>query len=204
AAASRTRGRGRGPACRSACAPATLAIVPGPWRWNARPRRAFVLLALLAALLATASAARASYVPSVPGKEAMVWAVGDGDAGTASQAVTGTMAGAGMDKFLYLGDVYESGTAQDFADNYDPTFGRLASLTAPTVGNHDWPNVTVGYDPYWSAVYGSDPPQWYALRAGRWQILSLSSEAAHGAGSQQVRWLGKRLARSPEFGDCRL
>ncbi len=33
------------------------------------------------------------------------------------------------DRFLYLGDVYETGTAQEFRRWYHPRFGRLARIT---------------------------------------------------------------------------
>ena len=50
---------------------------------------------------------------------------------------------------LYLGDVYDSGTAEEFDSNYRPAYGRFDKITAPTPGNHDWPQHEEGYDPYW-------------------------------------------------------
>jgi hypothetical protein len=57
-----------------------------------------------------------------------------------------------VDRLLYLGDVYESGTAAEFESNYRPLYGRFDSIAAPTIGNHEWPNVATGYVPYWTAA----------------------------------------------------
>ena len=47
-------------------------------------------------------------------------------------------------------------------------------------------------------------PDYYSFRVGRWQVLSLNSEARHDAGSAQIRWLERRLRRGSRFGDCRI
>jgi acid phosphatase type 7 len=142
------------------------------------------------------------YLGPVRGEHAVIWAVGDGaDGSDRARAVAARIARGPVDRMLYLGDVYENGTAREFRDNYAPTYGRLALVTAPTAGNHDSPNKTSGYDPYWSGVHGSVPPDWYAFRAGGWQIISLDSEDPHEAGSPQQRWLTGK-ARAP--GTCRI
>ena len=80
----------------------------------------------------------------------MIWAVGDGaDGGDRARAVVGRISAGRVDRLLYLGDVYPSGTRSDFARNYATTYGPLAAKTAPTPGNHDWPNRSTGYRPYW-------------------------------------------------------
>ena len=106
------------------------------------------------------------------------------------------------DRLLYLGDVYPSGSAEDFRDRYATTYGPLAPLTDPTPGNHEWVSRQDGYDPYWRARTGAAPPPWYALRIGGWHILSLNSEAPHDAGSPQMRWLVRRLRG--QRGNCTL
>jgi calcineurin-like phosphoesterase family protein len=130
-----------------------------------------------------------------------VWAVGDGDAGPASVGVANLIGAGGPDRVLYLGDVYEDGTAADFANNYAPTFGRFARITAPTPGNHEWPLHAVGYDAYWWSVLGRKIPVSYGFSIGGWRILSLNSEAPHGEGSPQLRWLRSQVKRP---GTCRL
>jgi hypothetical protein len=104
-------------------------------------------------------------------------------------------------RFLYLGDVYWRGTAAEFATNYDRPLGPLAAVTAPTPGNHEWPNHAVGYDPYWTAKHGVAPPAYYSFRVAGWQFLSLNSQITHGAASAQVRWLSHKVS-SP--GTCRI
>ncbi len=140
---------------------------------------------------------------SVPGERATIWAVGDGaDGGSAARTLVGQIAAGDVDRLLYLGDVYERGTERDFRDRYATTYGKLATITAPTPGNHDWPRHTTGYDPYWERAL--DRPQtaaWYAFRAAGWTILSLNSETDHASGSPQERWLRSRLDKP---GTCRI
>ena len=141
-------------------------------------------------------------VPSVTSGRAVIWAVGDGaDGGEAARAVVARIAARHFDRLLYLGDVYPDGTRTDFARNYATTYGRLAARTAPTPGNHDWPNSATGYDVYWRRALHRTPPDWYAFRAAGWELLSLNSEAPHERGSAQERWLRARL-RAP--GTCRI
>jgi hypothetical protein len=173
----------------------------------AAPAGAVVLAA--AVLLATggddaqpAGSGGGAFVRSVPGERAVVWAVGDGaDDTPEAGAVSARLTRVRVDRLLYLGDVYERGTAEEFAGVYAPTYGRLARVTAPVSGNHEAANEATGYDPYWRAVHGRTPPDWYAFRAGGWTLLALDSEAAHGPGSAQLRWL-RRQVRKP--GTCRI
>ena len=48
---------------------------------------------------------------------------------------------------------------------------------------------------------GHSVGSWFATSAGGWQLLSLNSEAPHGPGSPQLKWLARQL-RAP--GTCRL
>jgi hypothetical protein len=151
---------------------------------------------------AAAAAAPGSFVPSDGKARAVVWAVGDGaDGGDDAKALAARIAAGSADRFLYLGDVYERGTAEEFAENYATVYGPLDSKTAPTPGNHDWPRHEQGYDPYWKRVYGKRPPAFYTFRTAGWQVVSLNSEIDHDADSKQVRWLEKTV-RGP--GTCRI
>ena len=133
-------------------------------------------------------------------RSAAVWAVGDGaDGGRSGRAVAARIARLGIDRLLYLGDVYSTPTG--FASSYGPTYGRFARITSPTPGNHDWPTHSVGYDPYWRHVFGRTPRRYYSLRVAGWQIISLNSEIRHDRGSPQLRWLHAAV-RGP--GDCRI
>jgi Calcineurin-like phosphoesterase len=132
----------------------------------------------------------------------VVWAVGDAAAPLpAARRVAAAIRNARPDRFLYLGDVYEYGTATEFGRNYDPLYGSLAGITEPTPGNHEWGNRFSGYYPYWRAKKGRMQPPWSSVRTAGWELLNLNSQAAHGPGSPQLRWLERALAAG---GDCRI
>ena len=147
------------------------------------------------------------FVTSLRGEHAVLWAVGDGaDGGAAAKAVAARIGRGRMDRLLYLGDVYGDGgaagdgTAADYRDHYDPVYGELSERTAPTPGNHEWPQRADGYDRYWARLRGR-APAYYAFAAAGWRILSLNTQAAHDAGSAQLRWLRGQLQGR---GTCRL
>jgi len=134
---------------------------------------------------------------------AIVWAVGDGADGSArARRLARLIARDRPDRFLYLGDVYETGTAEEFRRNFAGVYGGLAEITAPTPGNHDWGLHREGYDPYWRSVTGRRQRPWYRFRLGGWEIFSLNSEAPHGPRSRQLRWLRQRLEGAE--GSCRI
>ena len=152
------------------------------------------------------TAGDAGFPPRSLGPPAEVWAVGDGaDGSERSRALASRIEAADPDRFLYLGDVYDDGSASDFVEGYAPVYGRFDSIAAPTPGNHEWGDRETGYFPYWEAATGAPSiPPWYAFKIAGWQVLSLNSEAAHGAGSAQLDWLRERLRAAPSHGTCRL
>ena len=107
-----------------------------------------------------------------------------------------------VDRLLYLGDVYDTGTAAEFALNYRPLYGRLDAIAAPTIGNHEWPNVATGYVPYWTAARGTPPPLRYAFAVSGWQLISLNSNLPTDAA--QERWVRREISRTPRYGNCRI
>ena len=132
---------------------------------------------------------------------ALVWAVGDGADGSAiAQQLARRIDRSRPDAFLYLGDVYPGGTAEDYRRNWRPVYGRLDPITWPTPGNHEWWAREQGYFPYWRR-HGRAKP-WYRFSIGGWEVLSLNSETPHGPGSPQLRWLERVLARGD--GTCRI
>ena len=140
--------------------------------------------------------------PGAAAKTATVWAVGDGaDGGQATLQVGQLVTSGKPDKFLYLGDVYETGTAAEFASKYGPAFGSIASITAPTPGNHEWALRDQGYFPYWNSVLGRTLPEYYKFSLAGWEIFSLNSEGSRGKSSKQVRWLKSKVKKK---GTCRL
>jgi hypothetical protein len=158
-------------------------------------------------VVAIALALAATWAGSAPAQNtnerAVVWAVGDAATpGSGADRVAALIRRADLDRFLYLGDVYESGTRAEFRRWYEPRFGRLAHITIPTIGNHEWGNRYRGYYPYWRGKKGHAQPPWSKARIAGWQILSLNSQAPHGPGSPQIRWLERTLAGAA--GTCRI
>ena len=97
-----------------------------------------------------------------------------------------------------LGDnAYSSGTATEFSQCYDPTWGRHKARTRPSPGNHDY--NTSGAAPYY-AYFGSNAGPagrgYYSFDLGDWHIISLNSEVSMSAGSAQETWLRADLAAS--------
>jgi hypothetical protein len=168
-----------------------------------------VLVLLIATALALAVVLGGSDPPASGGlarqpeaSQASVWAVGDSaDGGEASKAVGAMIAAADPDHFLYLGDVYDDGTREDFANNYEPAFGALDPITLPTPGNHDWLNAAEGYDPYWAEHFDGSVPAYYSVEVAGWDLISLNSEAPHDAESEQWQWLRDELEPG---GTCRI
>ena len=159
------------------------------------------LVAALVVALVTAFATAPALAASTE-----MWAVGDGGSNLNDNDVgLGDMieAAGSFDRFLYLGDVYETGTAEEFAQNYEPAFGRFKAKTSPTVGNHEWANRATGYDAY----FGANAPQnggghWYSFDVPGWHIVSLSSEESLAPDFIQTQWLREDLARNE--GTCTL
>ena len=184
-------------------------------------RRSIVLLLVLLAAAALTAGAAALWLggdddspaaKSLPAdnpaadsrKAAAIWAVGDGaDGGPEAKQVADLINRAKPDRFLYLGDVYDDGTPEEFNTNYRPAYGRFDKVGAPTPGNHDWPEHDAGYDPYWRKANPRIPQNrhYYRFRIGGWEVLSLNSESGLEAGSPQMRWL-KVQVRKP--GTCRI
>jgi Calcineurin-like phosphoesterase len=160
-----------------------------------------ILLAL--ALLAGAGAGATAHTAGDQSERAVVWAVGDAATpNDGARRLAAHIRAVTPDRFLYLGDVYEDGTASEFQLHYHPLYGSLAPVTDPTPGNHEWDNRFSGYYPYWRAQKGRRQPPWSSTTLARWELLALNSQAAHDRGSRQLRWLGRALAE-PQ-GNCRI
>jgi hypothetical protein len=98
-----------------------------------------------------------------------------------------------------VGDnAYESATATEFTNCYDPTWGRHKRRTRPSPGNHEYHRPGApGYFSYFGAAAGDSSAGYYAYDLGAWHIIVLNSEIAHGAGSAQEKWLRSDLAAHP-------
>ena len=166
------------------------------------PLLAAGLSGLLLASTAVSTIAPANAQSAAAKRGTTIWAVGDAENSARARVLAALVRRERPDRLLYLGDVYETGTAREFKQGYDSLYGSLAHRTIPTPGNHEWGNRAVGYRPYWRAELGRPMPDWHrhTLPSG-WQVLSLNSEAPHGTGSPQARWLAQAVRRP---GTCRI
>ena len=96
-----------------------------------------------------------------------------------------------------LGDnAYPSGTAQNYRDCYDSTWGRFKSRTRPVAGNHEYDSNTMGspYFDYFGTTAGPPGSGFYSYELGNWHVVALNSNIAVGRGSAQAAWLKADLA----------
>jgi acid phosphatase type 7 len=102
-----------------------------------------------------------------------------------------------------LGDnVYNSGTAAQFANCYGPSWGRHKARTKPSVGNHEYlTSGASGYFGYFGSAAGDPKKGYYSYDKGSWHIVVLNSNCSPvggcAAGSAQERWLRADLANHP-------
>jgi hypothetical protein len=98
---------------------------------------------------------------------------------------------------------YDAGSADEFKNCYDPTWGRFKDRTRPAPGNHDWLTKDAqGYRDYFgAAALNADGKTWYSYDLGTWHIVVLDANCAHvggcGADSDQGKWLTADLAAHP-------
>ena len=118
---------------------------------------------------------------------------GTGDEETAAlvDAIPGTV-------FTTGDNVYPDGTAQQFADCYEPSWGRHRDRTMPAVGNHEYhTSGASGYFGYFGAAAGDPAKGYYSYDVGSWHIVVLNSNCASvggcGVGSPQEKWLRSDL-----------
>ncbi len=101
-----------------------------------------------------------------------------------------------------LGDnVYESGTATEFANCYDPTWGRHRGRTRPALGNHEYGVFRAGgYFGAFGAAAGEPPLGFYSFDLAAWHIIVLNSNCevvGCATGGTQERWLREDMGLHP-------
>ena len=167
-----------------------------------------IVLGVLTAALIVAGALLAASAQSGGGDPVLIGA-GDiascnstGDEATAKllDSIPGTI-------FLAGDDAYESGTAQQFADCYDPSWGRFKDRTRPAVGNHEYlTRKAQPYFNYFGSAAGDPTKGYYSYDLGKWHIVVINSNCSQvggcTAGSPQEQWLRDDLRAHPA--DCTL
>jgi len=168
---------------------------------------------------ATAASATTSVVvplPSPPG-DSVIAAAGDiacdpndpsvgGDVSTECQqrATSDLLVGAGFASVLALGDnQYACGGYNAYLQSYDPTWGRVKSITRPVPGNHEYQSSggtdcdptgnASGYFSYFGDAAGIPNQGYYSSDIGQWHLIALNSNCSAvggcGYGSPQETWL---------------
>jgi hypothetical protein len=94
-------------------------------------------------------------------------------------------------------DAYQSGTAAEFANCYEPTWGRHKPRTRPAPGNHEYNSGGGAYYSYFGRLAGDSSVGYYSYDVAGWHIISLNSNVAMAAGSPQEQWLRADLAAHP-------
>jgi acid phosphatase type 7 len=109
----------------------------------------------------------------------------------------------GIDGTIFAaGDTVQGkGSAIEFANCFDPTWGRHKHRIRPAPGNHDYytPGAKPYYD-YFGAAAGEPGKGWYSYRLGDWLIIALNSncdDVSCREDSSQVEWLRQELAENP-------
>jgi hypothetical protein len=164
-----------------------------------RSRAAAAGLLLLAAACGGSSTPGPTQPPPPPPPVTIGTLVGAGDiALCGSRGTTGT---ADLLDFIdgtvfTAGDnAYLQGTAAQYAQCYDPTWGRHKGRTRPSPGNHDYESPGAG--PYFDYFGDSAGPRglgYYSFNTGPWHIVSMNSNVPAGEGSPQLQWLREDLA----------
>jgi hypothetical protein len=133
----------------------------------------------------------------------------NGGSGTSDRcrqrATSDLLLGAGLSAVLPLGDIqYDAPSASNLAEVYDPTWGRVKSISRPILGNHDGSGTS--YFDYFNGVGVDNGPAgprgrgYYSYDVGSWHIIALNSNCTNvscGAGSLQEQWLRADLAAHP-------
>lgn len=99
---------------------------------------------------------------------------------------------------------YEGGSAVEFKNCYDTTWGKFKDRTRPALGNHEYKDPTAsGYFQYWGEQAGPAGKGYYSYDLGEWHIVVLNTNCdakdlgGCAAGSPQETWLKEDLAAHP-------
>lgn len=130
--------------------------------------------------------------PPMGGEEHVLVGAGDiGWCGSPGPALTARLLDNIRGTIFTTGDnAYMSGTTAQFAECYEPTWGRHKMRTRPSPGNHDYetPGASA-YFAYFGATAGPAGLGYYSYDLGAWHIISLNSSIGARAGSAQATWL---------------
>ncbi|HEX6052448.1 MAG TPA: Ig-like domain-containing protein [Gemmatimonadaceae bacterium] len=141
--------------------------------------------------------------PPPPGAAVLVGAGDIAECGSTGDDATAAVLDGIEGTVFTLGDnAYESGTATEFANCYDHSWGRHKARTRPSPGNHEYrTSGAAGYFSYFGSAAGDPAKGYYSYTLGSWLIIVLNSNSSCtavscAAGSAQEQWLRSVLASS--------
>src|SRR5688572_11166322 len=117
-------------------------------------------------------------------KPEVVVAAGDiaSCSGTGDEATAKLVGGIDASTVLTLGDgAYPDGSAEDFQECYDPTWGQFEGRTKPSPGNHEYyTQGAQGYFDYFGKAAGNPDEGYYSYDLGDWHLIALNSNCGEG------------------------
>jgi len=162
-----------------------------------------VIVAFVAVLLTLGCAPER---PPGPPSGNVIVAAGDiADCTREDDEATARLVGGIEGTVLTLGDnAYPDGTAQDFEECYEPSWGQFKVRTRPAPGNHEYHTEGASaYFDYFGDAAGDPDEGYYSYDHGAWHIFALNSNCGEaefrcGPGSPEGRWLEEDLAANDE------
>jgi len=141
---------------------------------------------------------------------------GNGSSNSCRQKYTSDLlVNANLAAVLLLGDnQYYCGGYQAWLQSYNLSWGRVKSITRPSVGNHEYltsggtdctsANAAAdGYFRYFGSAAGNKGQGYYSFNIGTWHLIALNSNCGDaggcGSSSPQGRWLQQDLAAHSNY-----
>jgi 3',5'-cyclic AMP phosphodiesterase CpdA len=152
---------------------------------------------LLTSLIPATTPAALAADPVLVGAGDIATCSGDDDEATAAllDTIDGTV-------FTTGDNAYNRGTDAEFANCYDPSWGRHKARTYPVPGNHDYATRgAAAYFAYFGERAGDPAKGYYSFNLDAWHVIALNSNCRDvggcDAGSPQEQWLRADLAAHP-------
>jgi len=103
-------------------------------------------------------------------------------------------------QILLAGDLaYPNGTAEEFRNCFEPSFGRFKSRMRASPGNHDYGSSMTAdsYFAYFGERSGPNRLGYYSFRAAEWTIFMLNSNVPNNRVSAQYGFVRDTMQRNP-------
>jgi hypothetical protein len=164
------------------------------------PRLRIAAAVAAAVVVAAAGSSAASAQTSAPAAVApaasptagyRLVAVGDiASSGGAQSRTAAIVTKRAPQRLVALGDLaYNTGSTSNFANYYNPSYGKFKAITWPLPGNHEY--MTSGASGF-KKYFGITGTTWWVKRLGPWTVIGLDSEKE--SSSTQLAFLKSALA----------